>query len=236
MERFYQNTAVRTFLALVCCALWGSAFPCIKIGYEMLEIHGEGSEILFAGYRFFLAGVLAYLAACAAGRQLVKMKRSSIPYVFGQGLLQTTVQYVCFYIGLAYTTGAKGSVINGSNAFFSIIAAHFLLKDEKLTWKKIAGCLIGFAGVVVINLSPGGMGDGFRLAGEGLILVCACAYGISSVTLKMIEDRESPMTITAFQLLMGGAVLMDGSRLRGWRFFCIWRCSQRCLLSCGQNF
>ena len=165
MERFYQNTAVRTFLALVCCALWGSAFPCIKIGYEMLEIHGEGSEILFAGYRFFLAGVLAYLAACAAGRQLVKMKRSSIPYVFGQGLLQTTVQYVCFYIGLAYTTGAKGSVINGSNAFFSIIAAHFLLKDEKLTWKKIAGCLIGFAGVVVINLSPGGMGDGFRLAG-----------------------------------------------------------------------
>ena len=208
MERFYQNTAVRTFLALVCCALWGSAFPCIKIGYEMLEIHGEGSEILFAGYRFFLAGVLAYLAACAAGRQLVKMKRSSIPYVFGQGILQTTVQYVCFYIGLAYTTGAKGSVINGSNAFFSIIAAHFLLKDEKLTWKKIAGCLIGFAGVVVINLSPGGMGDGFRLAGEGLILVCACAYGISSVTLKMIEDRESPMTITAFQLLMGGTVLI----------------------------
>ena len=138
----------------------------------------------------------------------MKMKRSSIPYVFGQGLLQTTVQYVCFYIGLAYTTGAKGSVINGSNAFFSIIAAHFLLKDEKLTWKKIAGCLIGFAGVVVINLSPGGMGDGFRLAGEGLILVCACAYGISSVTLKMIEDRESPMTITAFQLLMGGAVLI----------------------------
>ena len=196
MERFYQNTAVRTFLALVCCALWGSAFPCIKIGYEMLEIHGEGSEILFAGYRFFLAGVLAYLAACAAGRQLVKMKRSSIPYVFGQGLLQTTVQYVCFYIGLAYTTGAKGSVINGSNAFFSIIAAHFLLKDEKLTWKKIAGCLIGFAGVVVINLSPGGMGDGFRLAGEGLILVCACAYGISSVTLKMIEDRALLSTVS----------------------------------------
>ena len=53
MERFYQNTAVRTFLALVCCALWGSAFPCIKIGYEMLEIHGEGSEILFAGYRLY---------------------------------------------------------------------------------------------------------------------------------------------------------------------------------------
>ncbi len=58
MERFYQNTAVRVFLALVCCALWGSAFPCVKIGYEMFQVEGSGSQILFAGYRFFLAGVL----------------------------------------------------------------------------------------------------------------------------------------------------------------------------------
>ncbi len=40
------------------------------------------------------------------------IRRSSLPYVFGQGILQTTVQYVCFYIGLSNTTGAKGSVIN----------------------------------------------------------------------------------------------------------------------------
>lgn len=40
-------------LALLCCALWGSAFPCVKIGYEWLAIEGAGSQILFAGYRFF---------------------------------------------------------------------------------------------------------------------------------------------------------------------------------------
>ena len=210
MERFYQNTAVRTFLALVCCALWGSAFPCVKLGYKLfgVDTSSYSSLILFAGVRFTLAGVLVLIFGSITQRKILLPKRRNIWRVGVVALFQTAVQYTCFYIGLAYTTGAKGSVINGSNAFFSIIAAHFLLKDEKLTWKKIAGCLIGFAGVVVINLSPGGMGDGFRLAGEGLILVCACAYGISSVTLKMIEDRESPMTITAFQLLMGGAVLI----------------------------
>ena len=208
MERFYQNTAARVFLALVCCALWGSAFPCVKIGYEMFQVEGAGSQILFAGYRFFLAGVLTFILACVLERRLVVIRRSSLPYVFGQGILQTTVQYVCFYIGLSNTTGAKGSVINASNAFFAILVAHFLMKSEKITWQKAVGCVIGFAGVIVINLAPGGLGGGFHLAGEGLILLCSFAYGTSSVTMKLISDRESPAAITAYQLLFGGALLI----------------------------
>ncbi len=208
MERFYQNTAVRTVLALVCCALWGSAFPCVKIGYQLFHIENAGSQILFAGYRFFMAGVFTFLLGCILERRIITMKKASIPYVFGQGILQTTLQYVCFYIGLAHTTGAKGSVINASNAFFSIIAAHFLMKSEKLTWKKIAGCLVGFAGIIIINLEPGAWGSDFSFLGEGMVLVCACSYGLSSVTLKMISDMEKPVTITAYQLLFGGAVLI----------------------------
>ena len=208
MERFYQNTVTRTILALMCCALWGSAFPCVKIGYELFQIEGSGSQILFAGYRFFLAGVFTFILACVLEKGVITMKKSSVPYVFGQGLLQTTVQYVCFYIGLAHTTGAKGSVINASNAFFSIIAAHFLMSSEKLTWKKVAGCLVGFAGIIIINLEPGAWSSGFSLMGEGMVLVCAFSYGLSSVTLKMISDREKPVTITAYQLLFGGAVLI----------------------------
>jgi len=208
MERFYQNTAVRTVLALLCCALWGSAFPCVKIGYELFHIENAGSQILFAGYRFFMAGAFTFLLGCLLEKRIITMKKTSVPYVFGQGILQTTIQYVCFYIGLAHTTGAKGSVINASNAFFSIIAAHFLMKSEKLTLKKIVGCLVGFVGIIIINLEPGAWGSGFSFLGEGMVLICAFSYGLSSVTLKMISDREKPVTITAYQLLFGGAVLI----------------------------
>lgn len=203
-----QNPAAVCALALLCCALWGSAFPCIKLGYEWLDIEGTGSQILFAGYRFFLSGIFTFVIGCVIERKFLTMKRSSVWYIFRQGLLQTTVQYVCFYIGLAYATGAKSSIINASQGFVAIIASHFMLKSEKMTWKKAAGCVLGLTGVVVVNLAPGAWGSGFSLKGEGMIVLCTVVYGISMVLLKMISDEESPMTITAYQTLMGGTLLV----------------------------
>ena len=208
MEKKLQNPIVSCVLALLCCALWGSAFPCIKIGYEWMEIEGIGSQILFAGYRFFLSGVLTFALGCLLERRILRMKRENFGVIFRQGVLQTTIQYVCFYIGLAHTTGAKGSIINASNAFVSIVAAHYMIRSERMTWKKGLGCILGLAGVVLVNLEPGGFGGGFRFLGEGMVLLCTIAYGVSTVLLKMISDRESPMTITAYQTLIGSALLI----------------------------
>ena len=208
MEKKLQNPIVICVLALLCCALWGSAFPCIKIGYEWMEIEGIGSQILFAGYRFFLSGVLTFALGCLLERRILRMKRENFGVIFRQGVLQTTIQYVCFYIGLAHTTGAKGSIINASNAFVSIVAAHYMIRSERMTWKKGLGCILGLAGVVLVNLEPGGFGGGFRFLVEGMVLLCTIAYGVSTVLLKMISDRESPMTITAYQTLIGSALLI----------------------------
>lgn len=204
---FSQTWALIVF-ALITCALWGSAFPGIKIGYEMFCIDTAGSRILFAGYRFTAAGIITLIIVSVIDRRFVTIKKSSVPYVFAQGLLQTTVQYVCFYIGLANTTGVKGSVINGSNGFFAIIAAHFIMKDEKMSVRKIVGCIIGFAGIVAVNFEAGGLGGGFALNGEFLVLLCSMAYGIASVTQKLLTARETPNAITAYQLIFGGMVLM----------------------------
>ena len=63
MKNFLTKTPVVITLALICCALWGSAFPCIKIGYQMFSIGGNdtASQILFAGIRFLLAGLMVIL-------------------------------------------------------------------------------------------------------------------------------------------------------------------------------
>jgi Permeases of the drug/metabolite transporter (DMT) superfamily len=201
------NPIIVGSLAILCCLLWGSAFPCIKIGYEWFQIEDTGSQILFAGYRFFLAGILTFFLGSVLERKILIMKTKSVPAVFAQGVLQTTIQYFCFYIGMSHVTGAKGSIINASNAFVSILAAQIVFKNEKMVGKKWLGCLFGILGVVAVNFTRGAWGDGFTLQGEGMMVICAFAYGISSITLKMLSKRESAFTITAYQLLFGGALL-----------------------------
>ena len=209
------NPIIVGSLAIVCCLLWGSAFPCIKIGYEWFQIKDTGSQILFAGYRFFLAGSLTFLLGGVLERRVLILKRSSTPAVLGQGVLQTTLQYFCFYIGMSNVTGAKGAIINASSAFISILAAQVVFKNEKMTGKKWLGCLLGILGVVLINLASGTWGEGFLLQGEGMMIVCTVAYGISSVTLKLLSKKESAFTITAYQLLFGGALLLLIGKLLG---------------------
>ena len=77
-----------------------------------------------------------------------------------------------------------------------------------MSFRKVAGCIIGFAGVVAVNLDAGGMTGGFALNGELLVLLSTIAYGVSSVTQNLLSSRESPNAITAYQLIFGGLVLI----------------------------
>ena len=200
------KTYSRVTLTLLCCFLWGSAFPCIKMGYDWLGIKTVGEQILFAGYRFFLAGIITFCLACIFEKKIIKLKRANIIHILEFGLLNTTLQYVCFYIGLNYVSGTKGSILNAANVFVSIILAHFFFDEEKITWLKSIGCLIGFAGVIIINL--GDFGGNFSFMGEGMVILSTIIYGTCSVLVKFLVKQESPMTITAYQLSFGGAVLI----------------------------
>ena len=90
------------------------------------------------------------------------------------------------------------------------------MKNDRMTKRKAVGCLLGFAGIVIINLAPSAWGSGFSLLGEGFVLICTVSYGISTVIMKLIAHRESAMTITAYQLMFGGfLMILMGILMRG---------------------
>ena len=76
---FLTRPAVICGLAMVCCILWGSAFPCVKIGYEMFHIaDGDvGSQILFGGMRFFLSGIITVLIGWGLEKKFPWPKKES---------------------------------------------------------------------------------------------------------------------------------------------------------------
>lgn len=209
MEKFLQKTAVVWFGALICCALWGSAFPCIKIGYRLFEIEAQdtATQVLFAGCRFALAGVLAIIIGSILNRKVLVPAKNNWDKVLKLAMLQTVLQYFFFYVGLAHTSGVKASIITGLNVFMSILIASLLFRQEKLTISKMIGCVIGFAGVVIVNLNGGGLDIGFVWNGEGFICMSALSSAFSSVFIKRYSKEENPVTLSGYQFLSGGLIL-----------------------------
>ena len=208
-------------LAMVCCALWGSAFPCIKVGYRLFQIDSAdtATQILFAGCRFTIAGIMVILFGSILQGRFLKAGKGDLPRIGKICLLQTVVQYFFFYVGLANTTGVKASIIEGVNVFVAVLVASLLFQQEKLTGKKIVGCLIGFAGVVIVNLG-GSMDMGFRLTGEGFIFLSTVAYAFSSVFLKRYSKDENPVLLSGYQFITGGIImcvigLLMGGKVHG---------------------
>ena len=209
-ENFLRRRGVVVTLAVLCCLLWGSAFPCIKLGYEWFAIGADDtfSQILFAGLRFALAGAGVVAAGSVRSRRFLLPQTKRTWRRCGiLALVQTVAQYVFFYIGLAHTSGVKASVLVASNVFFAILLSALAFRQEKLQFKNILGCLLGFAGVVLVNLSSGSLGGGFTLAGDALMLLSALAYAFSSVLIKSFSKEDDPVTLSGWQFFLGGLVM-----------------------------
>ena len=207
-QKFFSKNIVVVFGALLCCMLWGSAFPCVKLGYTLFNVDSSSysSLILFAGVRFTLAGVLVLIFGSITQRRLLLPKRGNIWRVLVVALFQTAVQYTCFYIGLAHLTGVKSSVLNGLGVFFTIIAACFIFRTERFTIVKLLGCVLGFGGVLIMNLD--GLNFEFTFVGEGLIILSGISAAMAAGFVKVFSRHENTTTLCGWQFLCGGLALV----------------------------
>lgn len=210
-EKFYTNRRNIVLLATLCCFLWGSAYPAIKGGYELFNISGGDipSKLIFAGYRFALAGIIVLLVQIISKKNIFVLNKKEIVQVTLLGIFQTTLQYIFFYIGLAYTTGIRSSIINGTGAFFSILLAHFIYKNDRLNVNKIVGCIVGFIGVIIVNLNGQDFfASSFSIQGEGFVMLAALILSASSIYGKKITQNQDASIITGYQLFIGGLILL----------------------------
>lgn len=214
MNKKINLTDIRVvmFLAGVCCFLWGSATPAIKTGYRLFQIDSTdtSSILLFAGTRFFLAGILVIAWHRLTSRKWILPPRGSALAIVELALSQTILQYVFFYVGLSHATGVHGAIITGTNVFFSILFASLVFRYETLNGRKLAGCLLGFAGIVIVNLSGSGSEGLFDVSflGEGFVLLAQIFYAISSALVKKYSRQFDVVMLSGYQFMIGGLALM----------------------------
>lgn len=216
--------ATPTGLLLAClgaCLLWGSAFPCVKIGYRLFGIAAADipSIIAFAGGRFVIAGLLVIVAMSIARRRAyVPRGREEWLCAVKLSSFQTVLQYALFYIGVSRCSGITSSIIEASNSFLVVLFAALLFRTERMTARKALGCLVGFVGVVLVNLGGSSGGVSFSLGGEGVVFLSTIAPALSSNLAKKYSADHDPVLLSGWQFLLGGAVMLAAGLAAGGRF------------------
>ena len=204
---FFTKPFVVACFALLCCALWGSATPFIKMGYELiLPVKDTASTILFAGIRFAIAGFITVVIYSVARRKVLIPRRENVGRIMLVCLFQTVLQYIFFYVGLANTSGVKGTVLSGSTAFFALLVSALIFNQEKLTIKKIVACILGFSGIIIVNLK--GLDFNMNFLGDAFVLFSSIALAVSSSLIKKISKHEDPVVISGYQFMAGGLIMV----------------------------
>jgi drug/metabolite transporter (DMT)-like permease len=209
-QKKFTEAKLVAVIATLCCLLWGSAYPAIKIGYLLFKINANdiASKFLFAGYRFVIAGVILLIIAQLSGKEIFSFSKRNFSRLFILGVIQTTLQYIFFYIGVANTTGVKGSVMNSTAVFFGVILAHFLYKNDKLTKTKAIGCIVGFIGVITVNFNSDLLRFSFNFTGDGFVIIAALIFSVAVIYSKKLTETIDVMVITGYSLFIGGIILV----------------------------
>ena len=201
MKKKIDLTDMKTVLlaAGLCCFLWGSAAPSIKIGYRLFQIDSAdtASILMFAGIRFVLAGFLVILYHSIMSGHWICPPKGSGSAIGSLALSQTVLQYLFYYVGLSHASGVHSAIITGTNVFFSMLCASLVFRYEKLDMHKITGCVLGFLGIAIVNLAGAGSDNMFSVSflGEGSLI-------------KKDAGMFDVVTLSGYQFMAGGMALL----------------------------
>ena len=204
----FQRPVWVAFLALTAAIAWGWAYPLIKLGFEEFGITPEmtGSKMLFAGIRFTISGLIILSVARVTGKPFGVTRPSNWLFLLTFALVNTTLHYAFFYIGLSHSEGARAAILNSMGVFLLVLLACLFFKSDKLTLRKISGCVIGFAGVLALHLNSENSGQ-FTLMGDGMIILNAICSAIAGLMTRGLKSRVDVFVGTGYSLAIGGIFL-----------------------------
>lgn len=212
----WQRPLWVSVFALTAAIAWGWAYPLIKLGFSAFQITPDmtGSKMLFAGIRFFLSGIIILSAAKVMGRSSCIRRAGDWWFLLVFALFNTTLHYAFFYFGLSHSEGSRAAILNSVGTFLVVLLACAFFKSDRLTFRKITGCVIGFAGILALNL--GGAESGrFTWLGDGFIILNALCSAIAGLLTRGLGKRIDIFVGTGYSLAVGGALLIIPGLLAG---------------------
>ena len=214
----FSNRKTAPFWAFFCATGWSLAYPLIKLGYAQLHIASDdlGSKIGFAGIRFLVAGILVTILAIIQKRKFKVEQKSAVAWLLLFALVNTALHYLFSYVGLGYLPSSRSTILDSMNGFFAIILSCIIFEDDKFSRFKALGCILGFGGILLINIQPGqNFFQGISFRGDGMILLNALCGAFGGIITRIISKKMDMTVATGLSMTIGGAFLCIGSATIG---------------------
>ena len=205
-----KNKKFAIIFSIFAMFLWGSAIPTIKTTYLELGIGASdtGQKILVAGIRFFMAGIITLIYFLIFDKNYKDFKKLDWKFVIILGLIQTSIQYLFYYIGLSNTFGVKSSIIQAANSFIVVIFSALLLPEDKINSKMIISLVIGTIGIIITNTGKPIGGEAMKLTGEGFIIVSTSINALCTVLVRKYGKGMNGYLLTGLQFFVGSVILI----------------------------
>jgi drug/metabolite transporter (DMT)-like permease len=201
MIRSVMNRGDWTIL-LVLALIWGGAFLFIGVAVRHVP------PLTYVWLRLSIAAAGMWLFLRVRGQPL-GLPRSVWGSMLLLALLNNAVPFTLFGWGQTHIASGLASILNATTPIWGVVVAHLLTRDERMSPRKVAGVLLGFAGVATM-IGPTLLAD----VGAGALPQLACITASLSYALAAVWARRfkrlglSPMSVTTAQLTAGAAMML----------------------------
>ena len=194
---------------ILTCLIWSTVWLFIKLGVR------DVPPISFAALRLVIA-ILVMVPVVFALRTPLPNRRRDWGIIAGTGIVLLAFNYALLNWGMQFISSGVTAVLQSITPAFALVFAHLMLRDERMTVRKLIGLAVGIAGVAVIfwdQLHFGG--QAFR--GSVAVTLGAVCVAFAYVAMRRFGKHFHPSAITSGQMvaalipLLAYAWIVEGS-------------------------
>ena len=194
-------------ILLVLAVIWGGAFFFIGVAVRHVQ------PLTYVWLRLTI-GSAALWSYMVLRREPIALPRQVWGSILLLAILNNALPFALFGWGQTHIASGLASILNATTPIWGVVVAHFLTRDERMTPRKIAGVLLGFAGVAAM-IGPSLLSS---MGSSGLAeLACVAAslsYALAAVWARRFKRLGiSPFSVTTGQLTAGALVMLPVSMI-----------------------
>jgi drug/metabolite transporter (DMT)-like permease len=190
------------FILLVMAVIWGGAFMFIGVAVRHIE------PLTYVWLRLTIAAAGMFLFLRLKG-QALDLPREVWGSILLLALLNNALPFTLFGWSQTHIASGLASILNATTPIWGVLVAHFFTQDERMTPRKIAGVLLGFAGVATM-IGPMLLANvGTDALAQLACIAAALSYAVAAVWARRFRRiGVSPMSVTTGQLTAGALMML----------------------------